>query len=49
MVDSREYLVVRYGPELVDRASQTNRLAATLEEVASKVRELMSRGGGTLG
>jgi len=33
----REYFVSRYAPELVETMSQTNRLAATLEEVANKV------------
>ena len=35
--ESREYLVMRYGPELAATASQINRLTATLEEVAHKV------------
>ena len=34
---NREYLVMRYGPEMRDPASQPNRLAATLKEVAEKV------------
>ena len=34
---TREYLVIRYGPELAGTASQVNRLTATLDEVASKV------------
>jgi hypothetical protein len=37
----REYLVTRYGPELAGTASQINRLAATLEEVARKVTLLL--------
>lgn len=37
IADNREYLVTRYGPELTSTLSQVNRLAATLEEVASKV------------
>jgi hypothetical protein len=36
MDGSREYLVTRYGPEMTATASQINRLAATLEEVAKK-------------
>jgi hypothetical protein len=38
MASSREYLVTRYGPELASTLSQVNRLAATLDEVAAKVR-----------
>jgi hypothetical protein len=38
MAVSREYLVTRYGPELTSTLSQVNRLAATLDEVAAKVR-----------
>jgi len=33
----REYLVTRYGPELLATSTQVNRLTATLEEVAKKV------------
>ncbi|KQT33680.1 hypothetical protein ASG29_06620 [Sphingomonas sp. Leaf412] len=33
----REYLVARYGPELLGTVSQVNRLLATMEEVAGKV------------
>ena len=40
---SREYLTLRYGPELIDPSSHTNRLAATLEELANKLTELMAR------
>ena len=35
---SREYLIVRYDPEGIAAASQVNRLLATLDEVARKVR-----------
>lgn len=38
---SREYLVTRYGPEMVATVSQTNRLTATLDEVAKKVAAMM--------
>ena len=38
---NREYLVMRYGPEMSSTASQINRLYATLEEVASKVARLL--------
>lgn len=38
---SREYLVTRYGPEMVATASQVNRLTATLDEVAKKVVAMM--------
>jgi hypothetical protein len=37
MTNSREYLVMRYGPETTVTASQINRLSATLDEVAKKV------------
>ena len=37
MAANREYLVTRYGPEMTGTASQLNRLAATLSEVARKV------------
>jgi hypothetical protein len=36
--DLREYLVVRYDPDGLAELSQVNRLLATLEEVAHKVR-----------
>jgi hypothetical protein len=35
--EAREYLIMRYGPELSDKASQLNRLEATLDEIADKV------------
>jgi hypothetical protein len=34
---NREYLVIRYGPELNGTSSQINRLLATLDELAKKV------------
>ena len=34
---TREYLIMRYGPEMASTASQINRLFATLDEVAEKV------------
>jgi hypothetical protein len=37
LAEQREYLVSRYGPQLAGAASQINRLAATLEEIATKV------------
>ena len=37
MVGSKEYLVIRYGPEMTATVSQINRLTATLNEVAKKV------------
>jgi alpha-ketoglutarate-dependent taurine dioxygenase len=37
MTAAREYLIVRYGPEQACKVSETNRLTATLEEVAGKV------------
>jgi hypothetical protein len=39
--EQREYLVTRYSPELAGTASQVNRLAATLDEVARKVTLLL--------
>ncbi|AMK26138.1 hypothetical protein K426_26195 (plasmid) [Sphingobium sp. TKS] len=35
--EGREYLSIRYGPELSGNLSQLNRLIATLDEVATKV------------
>jgi len=40
---SREYLILRYGPELIDPSTQSNRLTATLEELAGKLTELMAQ------
>ena len=34
---AREYLVMRYGPEMSAKVSQLNRLEATLDEIAEKV------------
>ncbi len=39
--DQREYLVVRYGPEQVSGLSELNRMFATLNEVATKVRSAL--------
>ena len=41
LAEQREYLVTRYGPDLAGTSSQTNRLAATLDEVAGKVTLLL--------
>ena len=38
---SREYLVSRYDAEMTSTSSQINRLTATLEEVAKKVRKFV--------
>lgn len=38
MMEKREYLIARYGPELVFSLSEVNRMQATLEEVANKVK-----------
>lgn len=38
MHETREYLILRYGPEIISRMSQINRLSATLEEVSQRVR-----------
>ncbi|WP_244620112.1 hypothetical protein [Mesorhizobium sp. NFR06] len=40
---NREYLVTRYGPELVENVSQVNRLTATLDQVAAKVSVLIAQ------
>ena len=42
MSTSREYVVTRYGAELTSSLSQLNRLAATLDEVAEKVRNAIA-------
>jgi hypothetical protein len=44
LAENREYLITRYGPELASTLSQINRLAATLEEVAGKVRAALAGG-----
>jgi hypothetical protein len=36
MTENREYLIVRYGPELFDKQSQVNRVEATMNKVAKK-------------
>ena len=38
LTEDREYLRVRYAPDELDALSQLNRLTATLDEVARKVR-----------
>ncbi|WP_222934569.1 hypothetical protein [Caulobacter sp. 17J80-11] len=42
---TREYVVTRYGPEMAAPASQVNRLSASLEEVAKKVKVLLAGPG----
>ncbi len=37
MTEHREYLVSRYGPEMSGKLSESNRLTATLNEIAMKV------------
>mgnify|MGYP002404184864 CR=1 FL=1 len=39
---NREYLITRYGPEMLPTVSQINRLTATLDEVARKVSQLLA-------
>ncbi|WP_212524455.1 hypothetical protein [Actibacterium sp. MT2.3-13A] len=39
MSEKREYLIARYGPELASTHSEINRLLATLDEIASKVKK----------
>ena len=48
IASTREYLVTRYGPELTSTLAQLNRLAATLDEVASKVHFAMSKAPSTV-
>lgn len=43
IASTREYLITRYGPELTSTLAQLNRLAATLDEVATKVPVAMSK------
>ncbi len=38
---SREYLVIRYGPELIATLSQVSRVMATLDELSQKVRKML--------
>ncbi|MBK5570990.1 hypothetical protein [Ensifer sp. SSB1] len=38
---SREYLIIRYGPELSATLSQINRVMATLDELSQKVRRML--------
>src|SRR5690606_35743313 len=38
ITDDREYLISRYGPEMSGTLSESNRLMATLNEVAKKVK-----------
>ncbi|WP_299360343.1 hypothetical protein [uncultured Paracoccus sp.] len=42
MTEDREYLISRYGPEMSGTLSQSNRLMATLNEIATKVRARIS-------
>jgi hypothetical protein len=42
LTDDREYLLSRYGPELVDNFSQITRLTATLNEISKKVISMVS-------
>lgn len=46
LVERREYLVCRYGPEQMSGQTEVNRLLATLEEIGSKVRRHVY--GGTI-
>lgn len=40
LTTNREYVVSRYGPEMTTNLSQTNRLMATMEELATKATAL---------
>lgn len=53
---NREYLVIRYGPEMTATLTQVNRVMATLEELSTKVTKICTsvaaasikaQGGGT--
>ena len=41
LMERREYLVSRYGPELASSVSQINRLLATLDEVGDKISKII--------
>ena len=43
LTEGREYLVARYGPEQMPTSAQQNRLKATLDELAGKVRKLIAQ------
>jgi hypothetical protein len=47
IASTREHLVTRYGPELTSTLTQLNRLAATLDEIATKVHFAMSKAAST--
>lgn len=42
MTEAREYLISRYGPELSTTLSESNRLMATLNEIARKIRPVVA-------
>lgn len=42
---NREYLVARYGPELLAEASQVNRILATMDEIGGKVAKAFAAAG----
>ena len=46
--EAREYLVMRYGPEVSGNASHLNRVEATLNEVAEKVSTHLKSNGRSL-
>lgn len=48
LAGSREYLVTRYGPEMAATLPNTNRLAATLNDIADKTAAWLARPPGTL-
>ena len=43
LCEAREYLIMRYGPEMAGRATNLNRVEATLREISVKVRKHISR------
>ena len=47
IASTREYLVTRHGPELTPTLAQLNRLAATLDEIATKAHFAMSKAPST--
>ena len=49
MTEDREYLVLRYGPELAGNVSEPTRLFATLTDVSKKVRTSIENDAKILG
>lgn len=49
ITEDREYLIVRYGPEMADEVTELNRLFSTLDEVSKKVRSSIENDAKILG